>query len=318
MSIIYTVTLNTSIDLFYEVPDIHAGKSLRANFFKRFASGKGINVARTFEVLKQKTVVIGIAGNDSLKLFSDLDSKYLTAEFVEARGETRTNTTISSTENNELIHVQSSGYDIDNSHLLKIKEILKNHSIKEKIVVLSGSLPHGAIDNTYEDMVNFCKKLGAYVVLDTSGPPLALGIRAKPDMIKPNIHELESCVGHSIKNNHEITNAIKNVCSSGINHVVVSMGEEGVIACKKNDLCAYQAKVSLDPQIKSYGNVGSGDAFIGGFLYGISTNLDFAHSAKLGVACGAANLLMLGPGACDLSAIHTILPQVSMTKIPLK
>lgn len=315
MSKILTVTLNTSVDYFFKVNNLTLGKSLRSNYFKRFASGKGINVARTLETLSQKVFAIGITGNDSSKLFYDMNSTLLQTELIEVSGETRNNVTIIDTNNYDTIHVQSTGYSINSSLLLKINTMLKNNIESGDIVILSGSLPTGIPDSTYRDLVKFCKSLEAYVILDTSGTPLLLGIESYPDIIKPNIHELESCVGYRLKSAEDIINACIDISSHGVRTVIVSMGKDGVITYQKNNKYSYSANVKLGNHKTLYGNVGSGDALVAGFSYGINTNMNFIDSLKNGVACGAANLLSIGPGVCNKSDIRNLVSKVSISQV---
>ena len=56
-----------------------------------------------------------------------------------------------------------------------------------------------------------CRK----VVLDTSGEALRHAIEARPNIIKPNIHELEALVGKPLQTQTEVVDAAKNLVAGG-------------------------------------------------------------------------------------------------------
>ena len=55
------------------------------------------------------------------------------------------------------------------------------------------------------------KGKGAKVFLDTDGDALKVGIQGFPDIIKPNIHELNRLVGKELKEIDDIIQAARRV-----------------------------------------------------------------------------------------------------------
>ncbi len=73
--------------------------------------------------------------------------------------------------------------------------------------------------------------------------------------------------------------------------VVITMGSEGsVILSKSNNL------IKISPfKVNAVDTVGAGDAFAGGFLYGINNGLDYEESGKLASALSSKVVTKLGP-----------------------
>jgi fructose-1-phosphate kinase PfkB-like protein len=80
----------------------------------------------------------------------------------------------------------------------------------------------------YRDIAMALKAGGSKVVLDTSGEALRYAIEAAPNIIKPNIHELEALVDKRLQSEAEVIEAAKKLIEQGIELVVVSMGKDGL------------------------------------------------------------------------------------------
>ena len=65
------------------------------------------------------------------------------------------------------------------------------------------------------------------MVLDVDGEALRQGIKALPNVIKPNIHELSELVGRELKELDEIVAAAREINRQGVEIVLVSMGAKG-------------------------------------------------------------------------------------------
>ena len=101
----------------------------------------------------------------------------------------------------------------------------------------------------------------------------------------------------------------------GISLVVVSRGAEGVIVVSQESSAVLRASVCVNDAPVQIGAVGCGDALVGGIAVGLKARQGLAEVIRLGVSCGAANLLGLGPGICQIRDIQRLLPQVNIEMI---
>ena len=94
-------------------------------------------------------------------------------------------------------------------------------------IVLSGSLPADFPADFYAGLVRAAKTAGARVALDTSGPALAAGVAAGPDLVKPNAEECEALVGFVPRTPAECRRATAALRALGAGSVVLSDGARG-------------------------------------------------------------------------------------------
>jgi len=138
-------------------------------------------------------------------LAPDLKARVL--KMLPRTGATRINVTILERELSRETHLQTVGYTISRGDLKRLSGLLECAIKPEDVVVFGGSLPPGSSEAAADDLVMLCKKLGAYVILDASGPALLAGLPAQPHMVKPNLLELSQILGRPVQNSDKIGRA---------------------------------------------------------------------------------------------------------------
>jgi fructose-1-phosphate kinase PfkB-like protein len=63
---------------------------------------------------------------------------------------------------------------------------------------MAGSLPPGIDPGFYCELATLVTGAGARVLIDTSGEPLRRSLQSEPQILKPNLRELERLVGRSL------------------------------------------------------------------------------------------------------------------------
>ena len=94
-----------------------------------------------------------------------------------------------------------------------------------------------------------------------------------------------------VVDNGSTDDSVQNIKQLFSDIVVITMGSEGsVILSKSNNL------IKISPfKVNAIDTVGAGDAFAGGFLYGINNGLDYEESGKLASALSSKVVTKLGP-----------------------
>jgi 1-phosphofructokinase family hexose kinase len=181
--------------------------------------------------------------------------------------------------------------------------------------VLSGSVPAGLPTDVYTQMVARLKELGKSVVLDASGPAFAAAVPAAPDVIKPNIDELEELVGRRLDTEDAIIDAGRSLVAGasggkGIALVAVSMGARGALFITRDEVV--HAK---PPAIRVKSTVGAGDAMVAGLVAGALRGLDLAGRARLATAFSLGALSEIGPRLPPSATIEAFAEEVSIRRI---
>ena len=278
---IYTVTLNPSLDYTAAAATMNFGKTNRTKNEYIVPGGKGLNVSVMLSRLGLPTTALGFAagftGKELLRLLKDLDCS---CDFIETKnGFTRINVKLVS---EEVTEFNGSGITLDEDDLDALKNRISKLQ-KTDTLVLSGSIPNGADRDIYKQLILSAPK-GVTVVLDTCGEPLASALECRPFLIKPNIDELRDLFREPIETLEDILFYAKKLQSMGAQNVLISMGADGALLLTEGGE-SYHADV---PKGECKNTVGAGDSMIAGFLYGFTSFSDYEKALKYAVAAGSA------------------------------
>lgn len=302
MSKIITITLNTAIDNITEIDKFKIGSVVKATAL-RVQSGKGINVSRAIASLNNSTIALGFVGTKELNFFNELNSKKFKVRLLPVEDTTRMNVSIIDSKYNLIIHTRALGYklkEIDIEQLIKkMATILK----KDDIVVISGSIPNKEVSNAYYKIIHYCKTKEVKIILDSSGTALKIGIKAIPDIIKPNLEELQELAKQKISSESQIVSAAKKLNAGGIKLVIVSNGAKGIIATQKDETGYWKAFLKHKPSKFKGLEIGCGDSLIAGISIGLLKSENIESLLKLAIGCATANLFTKTPGLIKESLV---------------
>ena len=161
------------------------------------------------------------------------------------------------------------------------------------VVTLSGSLPPGLPLDAYAILVRIAAASGIPSVLDTSGEALRLGLKAGPDVAKPNTHELAELLP-------TVSPASIRSLSSGT--IVVSRGPDGLLAVTPDGVH------ESAPQQALTGNpTGAGDACVAALARGLRDRTEWPALLADAVALSAAAVTAPVAGAFDHDVYRCLL-----------
>jgi len=303
---IITVTLNATVDKTVCVDDFFIGKVNRIRSMRIDAAGKGVNVSRLIKKLGRKTIALGFVGGDTGRFIKQIVEKEgIETDFIEIEQPTRVNITVIDAVNKTETKINEAGHSVSAAHLQDFKNRLTRRLDGAEIVVLSGSLPPGAPDDFYAQLITIIQEKGARAVLDSARQPLKEGVKANPFLIKPNLNEAEGLLGKKIESIEQAFEALKVLLEKGLKNVVISMGEKGAVAYFKGRIFEV-----TPPKIQSSSTVGSGDALVAGLAIGIDEDMAAEESVKLAGACAAAMAQTPGTCPCELKDVERLLNEV--------
>lgn len=297
---IYTLTLNPSIDYVVNVNDLKLGKVNRTSNDTKFPGGKGINVSRVLSTLGVKNEAFGFLGGFT-GTFIETTLKNLNIEtnFIRVQGDSRINIKLKSNEETE---INGTGPNISKENL---NELFKKLSILKNgdILVLAGSIQTTLPRNLYVQIQKIVSSKGVKVVVDTSGEALIESIKNRPFLIKPNNHEIEEIFQTKIDGIDNLVIYGKQLVEMGAENVIISMAGDGALLINSDGVYIGNA-----PKGKVINSVGAGDSLVGGFLATYSQTKDILKSFKNGIASGSASAFSLDLCTKDKVAelLHTI------------
>ncbi|RUT47006.1 1-phosphofructokinase [Paenibacillus anaericanus] len=277
---IYTVTLNPSIDYIVEVEDFRLGDLNRMKRDLKLPGGKGINVSRVLNQLGIQNKAIGFLGGFTGRYIEEwLHEESISSDFVFVADDTRINIKLKAGHETEINGTGPAIREAEADALVQKLAMLS----ADDIVILSGSAPPSLGGDFYDKLISVCKQSKAEFVIDTTGTALKEALAHKPLLVKPNHHELAELFGVTINSREEIITYGRKLLEAGAKHVLVSMAGEGALFITGNEV--YHANA---PKGNVKNSVGAGDSMIAGFVGTLSLTGDLLEAFRAGVASGSA------------------------------
>ncbi len=307
---IYTLTLNPSLDRQYTVKEINHNEVLRADDCRTDLGGKGINVSRALKQLNIPSVVVGFVGGlIGKRLVEGLVELNIHTEFIQIADETRINTSITGSNQDDYIKVNEPGPAIQPGEMEQLVDKILKLAAPDDWWVLSGSLPGAVPVTIYADLVRDIQSIGAHVCLDSSGEPLRYGFTSNPRMMKPNLAEFSELINTPLNNKEGALSALTTLDQVSSSLFLLSMGMHGVLL--KHDGIIYSAKA---PSIRVANPIGAGDALLAGFLAALTGGEDLLQSLRWAVAGGSVAAGMPGTSFGSRKDLEKIIPLIQ-TKV---
>lgn len=308
---IYTVTLNPAIDKTVVIPNFSAGNVNRIQSLRTDAGGKGINVSKCLNSLGAKSISGALLGGSTgEQILSAMTQMGLNPLHVAVSGQTRTNLKIIDPERGENTDINEPGPEVSEASVLELRNRIGDKIRPGDIVILSGSLPKGAVPSLYREWTDFFNALGATVFLDADGEPMRQGILASPYLVKPNDLELSRIAGRELTGQEALIEAGEVLRKTGIREVVISLGAEGAIFLSADG--RYKASSLHVPVLST---VGAGDSMVAAMAYGLEKGLPREKQIRLAVAMGAASVMCDGSQAPDAELVWQLAEKVEIQEV---
>jgi len=306
------ISANPAIDKQIHIGEFRAGAVNRAQEVICEPGGKAAHVAMTLRALGATAKWLGFAGGSTGKdLVSGLKGLGIQVRAIPVRAATRENMAIVDRAGS-VTEILEPGRPPSSRELRSFQKACEGLFARGKMnlcVILSGSLPRSVPTNFYALLIRAAHVQSCRVILDTSGEALRQGVKAGPDLVKPNRDEAEAVTGVKIHDVSSARKALKRIMSMGARSAAVSLGKDGLLWSAGAGQPVWHAKA---PELKGRSAVGSGDAAVAGFAYGMVEGLEKENILKLAVCCGSANYLGKSPGHIAFSAVRKIEKTVSV------
>lgn len=277
---IYTVTLNPSIDFIVRLDQLTLGSVNRMESDDKYAGGKGINVSRMLQRLGITSTATGFLGGFTGRFIQDyLEQEMIRTEFVAVDQDTRINVKIKASDETE---INGQGPVISKHQLTALKDQLAAVETGD-IVVFAGSAPASLGNGVYKELIELVRQEGAEIVCDFEGQTLLDTLAYQPLLVKPNKTELEAIFKITLQDLDAIEACARQLLEMGAKQALISMAGDGALLVTKE--ATYFAK-PITGKVKN--SVGAGDSMVAGFTGEFALHKDPIEALKWGVACGTA------------------------------
>lgn len=302
---IYTLTLNPSIDYIISLNSVELGKVNRCTKTFKFPGGKGINVSRVLKNSGTDSVALGFVGGFTGEFINlTLNNLGIHTDFIKVKEDSRINVKIKSFDETD---INADGPYIEKEALNLLLDKL-NKLKDDDILVLAGKIQSSLPNNLYSKIQDIANKNNVKVVVDTSGKALLESVKKKPFLIKPNNFEIEEAFNIKIKDKNELIDYGKKLNTMGAENVIISLAGDGALLINNSGVFFGNA-----PKGEVKNSVGAGDSLVAGFLHEYSKSKNILDSFKRGIATGSASAFSLD--LCDNNFVLELLPQIKLKKL---
>ena len=285
---IYTVTLNPSLDYHLYTERLTLGTTNRATREAMTFGGKGINVSVILTRLGVPNIALGlVAGFTGDELCVRLTEAGLTHDMIRLeQGMTRINVKLHGSDESE---INAAGPVITAEAMDTLMRKLGDLNGGDTLV-LSGSVPSSLPKDTYARIMARLAGKGIRFAVDAEGAALTAVLPYRPFLVKPNRHELSALWGQDLTDDEAVISAARDLQRKGAQNVLVSLGGDGAILLTE-DGDDYRSPALGGRPINT---VGAGDSMGAGFLAGISDGYEAA--LRMGLAAGGTTACAEGLG----------------------
>ncbi len=285
---IYTVTLNPSIDYIVRLDSLVTGITNRTTSEEYYYGGKGINVSCVLAELGIESTAFGfIAGFTGDAIEKGIRNDKIVTDFIRLEnGNSRINIKIKAGEETE---INCQGPHIGTNELERLLQKIDRLSDGDTIVI-AGNVPSTMPDNVYEKILDRIKDKKIRIIIDATKTLLVNSLKYKPFLIKPNRQELSELFNVDICNEYDTEKYANELRRMGAKNVLISLGQDGAMLIDETGK-KYKAGVFNEKVINT---VGSGDSMVAGFIAGYEKTGSYQQALKLGSVCGNATAFLSG------------------------
>jgi 6-phosphofructokinase 2 len=307
MTDIVTLTLNPALDLSTSVSKLIPNHKLRCEEPRRDPGGGGVNVARVLSRLGGDVTAVYPAGGPSGAILQRLlRDEGVTSHVVLTRRATRENFNVFEEETKQQYRFILPGPSLSQSAWQRCRSAVISASHTSRYIVCSGSLPQGAPEDAYARLARHGKRVGAQLVIDSSGPALRAALREGVYLAKPSLSELRQLTGRKLNAEASWIAVCRQLVAAGAARIIaLTLGYRGALLVTSETTLRAEAV-----QIPVMTAIGAGDSFLAALVWSLMQERPIADALSRAVAAGASALLGSGTGLCLQKDIDRLTPQV--------
>jgi 1-phosphofructokinase family hexose kinase len=290
--VITCVAPNPSIDRLFAVERLQLGRIHRPTSFVQVPGGKGLNVARAASALGADVRAVALLGGHTGRWIAEELGLPLTATWHGS--ETRSCLSVADDESGSLTEFYEAGGSVSEAEWRSFAQQVRDAEGSSRWTTISGSLPPGAPDDGYEQLV-----AAGDVAIDTR----ALG-GARPALLKVNAAEASTLAGVSVASVSDALAAARalRLRLGGDGHAAaVTCGGDGAVLVAP-DGGAWRGTLAATGRYP----VGSGDAFLAGLVTALEREEPWEEALRTALGAAAANAELPGAGVLDPDRARTL------------
>jgi tagatose 6-phosphate kinase len=299
---IYVACPNLSLDRTMFVDEIEIGRVHRGVEGDVRGGGKGVNVARALACIGAQARVAGIvAGRTGDAVRGLLADEGIDVVTTTSPGETRSCLAVIGGDSTTVFN--EPGPHVDAAAWRRYRSAIAEWLAPESVFVCSGSWPLGSPEDAAAQLIAMASERGCTTICDTSRAQLAAGLKAHPDVVKPNLDEALAVL-HGTEHEsvdpgvdlNDVRDAARALLCRGAKSAVVSAGTSGAVLAVDDRTTDF-----FSPHVNVVNPVGAGDSLVAGTADALARAEPLETSVRWGIAVAAASCETFAAGVLDRS-----------------
>jgi 1-phosphofructokinase/tagatose 6-phosphate kinase len=259
-------------------------------------------------------IATGLAGGSiGTRILERLAEESILNDFTRIEGTSRTNLAVVDPTSGEQTEINERGPEVSPAEVDLFVEKLLYLAQGAQICILAGSVPPGIDPGVYARLINELRELEVLTVFDTDGEPMRAGLRAEPAVVAPNVLEAEGAVGHEFTDSDDIARGLNGLLEMGAGEAIITR-EAGCVAIVGSGSERRRYEVEIEP-LEPISTVGSGDAFLAGYVAARYDGASPSDCLAFGVACGAESTQHFGAGTLDRGEARRLQARVDIHEL---
>lgn len=311
---ILSITPNPLLERRLTFKSIKVGGVNRSKSETFYAGGKGINVSRQLNRLGIKNTSLTFLGGQNGKLLRrTLENESIDFLAVNTKSETRYAAVTIDEEEQKLTSYFSPNSKLSAGEIDEFISKMTNAIRSSSMVVFSGSSPSPEAKIIFTEGIKIAHENDKPVFIDTYGNHLKECIELSPFALHNNKKEIEDYFGSELNTEEDYHNLLNQLYRNNIKMAFITDGGNLVYSSKFD----FHYK-TIPPRVNAINSLGSGDAFVGGIIYGLEQALVYEDFLKLAVALGSLNAEHYDAANIIMSDAEKIVPDIDVQPIGKK
>lgn len=308
---IITVTPNPAMDEGYTVSELRPGRWFRAKDVYRSPGGRGINASIVLKQLGYDSVATGfLAGYSGAYIRNDMLERGVSTNFVNIKGENRTNTFILDEMGGLETAVTDVGPTVFEDAQKRLFWNVDRLLPRATAVLMGGSLPPGVPDDFFKELINRVKRKNIPVFIDAFGKPLDLAIEALPTVVKLDHRFMDTVRGISLSALDHLIEISKKIFDEGVDWVITSYFNNANVFCTTKGF--YLAEIKQE-NIVTFRT--ANDALMAGMVVAREERMGLEDTIRFAMACVQENVRHTEKGVPSREAVDAALGDIRIQKL---
>lgn len=302
------VCMNPSLDQSCTLPSFSFDSANRIHTTRTDPGGKGVNAAVVLRRLGADADLVLLCpaeGSETMQCF--LKSENVRFTSIPCPRQMRRNLKIQVEDLGKTVEINGDMH-VSEKVCAEAREKILHGLAPDDWLLLNGSLPQGAAETFYADLV---RRAPCRTAVDCDGKSLRAALHASPALIKPNLEEFKALTGVTSESPAELAGICRGLIrDTGLGMVCLTLGAKGAMLVTESESWFVPAV-----PVQARGTHGAGDTLLSALIYQFTKRAPLPDALRYASAAAAASVQKEGTELATAEETASLYPLTRAEKI---